>query len=142
MNIYISFVPLGTYRASFGYAQRAKNGERVSGDSFNVICANSSGAVMALSDGMGSGERAKEESLAVINMLEKFLHAGFPVENAVKLINSSLLLRGEKDSFATLDICDINLEDATLSFTKLGACTSYIKTADGTLQVKGENLPA
>jgi len=141
-NIYISFVPLGTYRASFGYAQRSKNGEKVSGDSFNVICANSSGAVMALSDGMGSGERAKEESMAVINMLEKFLHAGFQLENAVKLINSSLLLRGEKDSFATLDICDISLEDATLSFTKLGACTSYIKTADSTLQVKGESLPA
>ncbi len=141
-DIYISFAPQGTYKASFGYATRPKNGEKVSGDSFDVICTNSSGAVMALSDGMGSGEKAKEESQNVIDMLEKFLYAGFSTENAISLINSSLLLRGEKDSFATLDICDISLEDATLSFTKLGACTSYIKTNEGISLIKGESLPA
>ncbi len=141
-EVYMSFAPLGTYKASFGYATRAKHGEKVCGDSFNVICASSKSAVMALSDGMGSGKRAKEESRCVIDMLEKFLNAGFSCEEAVKLINSSLLLRGEKDSFATLDICDINLENATLSFTKLGACASYIKTKEGTIEVKGESLPA
>ncbi len=141
-EVYLSFAPLGTYKASFGYATRAKHGEKVCGDSFNVICASSKSAVMALSDGMGSGEKANNESRCVIEMLEKFLNAGFPCEEAVKLINSSLLLRGEKDSFATLDICDINLENATLSFTKLGACASYIKTSEGTIEVKGESLPA
>ncbi len=141
-DVYLSFAPLGTYKASFGYATRAKYGEKVSGDSFNVICANSTSAVMALSDGMGSGEQAKEESRFVIEMLEKFLNAGFDCEDAVRLINSSLLLRGEKDSFATLDICNINLENATLSFTKLGACASYIKTNEGTQEINGESLPA
>ena len=79
---------------------------------------------------------------AAIEMLEKFLHAGFDCENAVKLINSSLLLRGEKDTFATLDICDIDFDSATMNFTKLGAAGAYIKTKDKITHISGSSLPA
>lgn len=141
-EVVFSYAPYIGYNASFGYATRAKNGEKVCGDSFNVIYTNGSSIVMALSDGMGSGKKASEESKATIELLDKFLTAGFDCEKAVKLINSSLLLKGEKDTFATIDICDINFEAATLSFTKLGAADAYIKTKDKTVRVKGASLPA
>ena len=36
-----------------------------------------------LSDGMGSGERALQESGMLVEMLEELLGAGFPVETAL-----------------------------------------------------------
>ncbi len=141
-EVVLTIAPYIGYGASFGYATRAKSGEKVCGDSFNVIYTKNTNAVMALSDGMGSGQKASEESKAAIEMLEKFLHAGFDCENAVKLINSSLLLRGEKDTFATLDICDIDFDSATMNFTKLGAAGAYIKTNDKITHISGSSLPA
>ena len=44
---------------------------------------------MALSDGMGSGERAFRESTMVVEMLEELLNAGFPVKTAVQIMNTA-----------------------------------------------------
>lgn len=141
-EVTLAFCPHVGYSASFGYATRAKSGEQVCGDSFNVIYTDRNKMAMALSDGMGSGKTAQEESKTTITLLEKFLAAGFDCDMAVKLINSSLLLKGEKDTFATIDICDINLNDSTLTFTKLGAASAYIASGGKTLQIKGKSLPA
>ncbi len=130
------------YSASFGYATKAKVGEKINGDSFNVIYTDRSRMIMALSDGMGSGKVAAKESRLVISLLESFLQAGFDCDTAVGLINSSLLLKGARESFATLDICDINLPDATLTFTKLGATDAYIKTGSKTQRINAGSLPA
>ena len=43
-----------------------------------------------LSDGMGSGERALQESGMLVEMLEELLGAGFPVETALSMINTAL----------------------------------------------------
>ncbi|MBR2404687.1 MAG: SpoIIE family protein phosphatase [Clostridia bacterium] len=141
-DVVLTLAPSIGYSASFGYATRAKSGEKMCGDSFNVIYTNNTNAVMALSDGMGSGKKASEESRAAIEMLEKFLHSGFDCENAVRLINTSLLLRGKKDTFATLDICDIDFASSTIGFTKLGAAGAYIKTNNKITHISGSSLPA
>ncbi len=138
----LTFCPKGAYTASFGYATRAKSGQTVCGDSFNVIYTRRNKMVMALSDGMGSGKEARTESKTTINLLEKFLHAGFDCDTSVGLINSSLLLKGEKDSFATIDLCDIDLSSASLSFTKLGSANAYMKCGDKITVIRGESLPA
>lgn len=130
------------YSASFGYASRAKNGEKISGDSFDVVYTDRSKMVMVLSDGMGSGSDAAKESGTVVRMLKSFLHAGVECNTAINLINSSLLLKGNKESFATLDICEINLNDASAAFTKLGAAGAYIKTENKIRKISGKSLPA
>lgn len=137
-----NYCPAGTYSADFGYASKAKNGEKLSGDSFNVIFSDRKNVVMALSDGMGSGKSAAGESKTTIKLLEKFLSAGFDCDTAVKLINSSLLLKSSKDTFSTIDICSIDLYDSTLTFTKLGAGTSYIKCGNKITAVRARSLPA
>lgn len=141
-NTVLTFCPKGAYSASFGYATRAKSGQNVCGDSFNVIYTDRNKMVMALSDGMGSGKEAQSESKTTINLLEKFLRAGFDCDTSVGLINSSLLLKGEKDSFATIDLCDIDLSGATLSFTKLGSANAYMKCGGNVTVIRGESLPA
>ena len=42
---------------------------------------------VCLSDGMGSGNDARRESETVVDLMEKFMEAGFKKETAVKLMN-------------------------------------------------------
>ena len=44
---------------------------------------------MALSDGMGSGEKACRESTLVMELLEELLEAGFPAKAAIQMINTT-----------------------------------------------------
>ena len=140
-NYIFSFNPQSSYSASFGYATKAKTGEKVCGDSFNVIYTGKNRMVMVLSDGMGSGESAMSESKMTVELLEKFLGAGFDCETSVNLINSSLLMQGRKECFSTMDICDINLESASVEFIKLAASNTLMLCGNETKRIQGEGLP-
>jgi len=141
-NVVFVFYPQRSYSASFGYATMPKRGEKVCGDSFNVVYIQRDKMVMILSDGMGSGEEAAGQSRETVALMEKFLSCGFECELCTQLINSSLILKGEKESFSTLDLCTIDLSLSSLSFTKLGAATSYIKSDGKIICVKAKSLPA
>lgn len=136
------FYPARNLTASIGYASEAKNNEKVNGDSFSFFSADGQNLNIILSDGMGSGEKAKEQSQLATDLLEKFLRAGFKSDTAVSLINSSLLLRSSKDIFSTVDLCSLNLTSGEASFIKLGASSSYIKTGDKISTISGTSLPA
>lgn len=136
-----SFYPQSSYSANFGYASRARSGETVCGDSFDVIYTGRNKMVMVLSDGMGSGENAKNESRNAVRLLDKFLGAGFDCETGVSLINSTLLMNGTKECFATMDICDINLASGEICFIKLASSDSIIKYDGKIKRIKGDGLP-
>ena len=139
---YCTYIPSLHYSASFGYASRSKNGENISGDNFKIISNDGKSIHMILSDGMGSGTGAHAESHTAVSLMEKFIRAGFDSDTAVRLINSSLLLKSSRDTFSTIDLCTVNLSDASICFIKLGAAVSYIKTDDKITAIKGSSLPA
>ncbi|WP_313528235.1 SpoIIE family protein phosphatase [Anaerotignum sp.] len=99
-------------------------------------------ALMAVSDGMGQGSGAAEESRTAIELLEQFTEAGFERDLAVKMINSALLLRKGEETYATLDICAVDLFDGRAEFIKLGAVSSYISRGGRILTVTAHTLPA
>lgn len=99
-------------------------------------------ALMALSDGMGTGEKAAKESQTAIELLEQFTQAGFGRELAVKMINSALLLRRGEESYATLDICGVDLYNGKAEFIKLGASASYISRGGRVISLRSASLPA
>lgn len=106
---------------------------------FDTDCGN---ALMALSDGMGTGEKAARESHTAIELLEQFTQAGFGRELAVKMINSALLLRRGEESYATLDICGVDLYNGKAEFIKLGATASYISRGGRVISLRTASLPA
>ena len=112
-------------RVVTGAAQLAK--ERVSGDSFTVATLKEGKELLVLSDGMGVGKRAFMESRAVVNLLEELLTGGFAKEVALKTINSVLLLRSPSETFATVDLCMVDLYSAEADFVKIGSAPSFIK---------------
>lgn len=98
--------------------------------------------MLALSDGMGSGGKAKEESAASVELFEDFMEAGFERDMVLEQLNSLLLMKaGGEDIFATLDICNINLYDGSAEFVKIGGMPSYLITEEGVRMIGGGGLP-
>lgn len=138
----VSFIEDTKFQIITGMARTSKEGEIVSGDTFSFMNLESGEAVMILSDGMGTGERASEESELVIELLEQFLDAGFSEKSAIKLINSILVVNSDEQTVSTLDISSINLFTGVCNFIKIGASTTFIKRNGWIESIQSTNLPA
>ena len=97
--------------------------------------------LVALSDGMGSGQEARKASKTAINMLSRMLGSGFDKDTSLELINSSMYINGKEDSFATLDIAIFDLHRGNMEFMKNGACPTFIKNRREVNIVKSVSLP-
>lgn len=135
------FCKESAFKATFGYATKIKTGEKVSGDSFNVIYSGKNKMIMVLSDAMGSGEKAHIQSKNAVSLFEKFINSGFNTDLALKILNSSFILKNENESFSTIDLCDIDLENNTLKFSKNGGASAYIKSGGKVTKITSESLP-
>ena len=85
-----------------------KNGSIISGDTFIHTKLRDGKFMMALSDGMGSGEKAKKSSSTVIKMLERLLTTGFDKNVSIGLINSAVKLNSDEETYATIDLSVID----------------------------------
>jgi stage II sporulation protein E len=112
-----------------------------SGDSHMVRDLGEGRLLIALSDGMGSGEAAAEESRRVLRLLHSLMSAGIPRELALAAVNGVMLARGGEEMFATVDMLLIDLCAGRGEFTKLSACRSYILRDGRVSAVEGGRLP-
>lgn len=115
------------FRSVQGIERRKKDGAYVSGDNFSILELENGNFLMGLSDGMGSGSTACKESELVLDLVERFLEAGFSMETAIRMMNSAMVLKGEADLFSTVDLCNIDLYNGKASFFKIGAAASFLK---------------
>ena len=135
------FEEAAAYHVLTGAAKATRENEKVSGDTFSFLEKGNGGFIMALSDGMGSGEKAMADSEAVIDLLEKLLESGFSKETAAEMINGVLAARAEEENMSTLDICDVNLYTGCCELVKIGSSCTYIKRDRMVEQIEAENLP-
>jgi stage II sporulation protein E len=133
--------PAPLFSVTAGGAKQGRNASPISGDNYAVSELGEGRLALILSDGMGVGERAYEESAATINMLEKLLTAGFDAELSLRTVNSILLLRSEEESFATVDLVIFNLYRGEAVFIKGGSCSSLIKRGRQVTMVQTPSLP-
>lgn len=124
-----------------GSSKISKDDSEASGDCNLQIRLNDGKYVLAISDGMETGAKARENSKLVINRLKKLLQNGFEKEQSIKLVNSSLSLKTEKDEFSTLDMCVLDLYEGNMSLIKNGACNTYIKNRKNISVIKSEEMP-
>ncbi|GLO64288.1 MULTISPECIES: stage II sporulation protein E [Oceanobacillus] len=124
-----------------GAANAAKGGGLVSGDSFTTIELGAGKFAMAISDGMGNGKRAREESMETLRLLQQILQSGIKEKVAIKSINSILSLRTTEEMFATLDLAVIDLHDAYAQFVKIGSTPSFIRRGANMFKIEASNLP-
>ncbi|MGB8954712.1 MAG: stage II sporulation protein E, partial [Tumebacillaceae bacterium] len=129
------------YHIETGVASAAKDGRLMCGDSFTSLDVGNGKFAVAVSDGMGNGERAMQESSAAIRLLQQLLKAGFDEQLAIKTVNSVLLLRSKDEIFTTLDLALIDMFTAKAEFLKIGSAPSFIKRGSQVLSISGENVP-
>ncbi len=112
----------------------------VSGDSFTFgEMENTSFA--AISDGMGIGQKANDESAMAIELLEKMMGINVDREMALKTINSVIRTKSTDERFATLDIAFIDLFKGRLQLIKSGAVPTFIKRKDEIIMINSLSLP-
>lgn len=137
----LSFGSARQYTLDIGVAHAAKDGGLVSGDSYTMMELGEGKFAMAISDGMGNGLRAREESEETLRLLQQILQTGIPEHIAIKSINSILSLRTTDEIFATLDLAVIDMHSAAVRFLKIGSTPSFIKRGSEMLDVEASNLP-
>ena len=137
----LRFVRRARFFADTGVSCRSGVAGQVCGDSHLVRTLGSSKLLLMLSDGMGSGEAAAEESRQTLNLLWHFLDAGISRDLALETVNQQMLMRTGEDIFATLDLCVIDLNTGVAEFTKLAACRTLILRDGELLPVEGGQLP-
>lgn len=137
----LSFISGDKYVMAIGSGETIKSKSQVSGDSILNIRLKDGKYLVAISDGMGSGQEAKKSSTQALRMLENLLLSGFDKNISLELINTSLINQNS-EVFSTLDIAIIDLYKGTIEFIKSGACPTYIKNKKKVQIIKSNTLPA
>ncbi len=139
---YFKYISKNKYKLQIGLAKATKEGSPVSGDTTLKMKLQDGKQLIAISDGMGSGPNARKSSKIAIQMLKRLLISGFNKETSLDMINSSMCLNAEDDSYATLDIAIFDLYEGNVEFIKNGASPTYIKDRRHVDIIKNITLPA
>ncbi len=137
----VRFGSAKAYEIDAGVATVARDGELLSGDSYYTAELGNGKFAVALSDGMGNGERARFESSTALTILEQLLQSGMDELTAIKSLNSILLLRSSEEMYATVDMALIDLYTAKTTFVKIGSTPSFIKRDQHVITISANNLP-
>lgn len=138
---YYFFVEEPVFMVMPGYARAIRENESVSGDNYALIESVKGQMTVLLSDGMGSGEKACEDSETVLDLMEKMLEAGYDVDTAMSLVNSTLAVSEARYNMSTLDVCNIDLYSGMCRFRKMGAAATFLKSNAYVEQIQINSLP-
>lgn len=124
-----------------GAAARSRSGEEVAGDSYLSRALAGGRHVLALSDGMGSGVSARQESHAALSLLAESLRSGYTRAQALDVVNALMLMCTGREMYATMDLCVCDLHSGETAFEKLGACVSYVVREGEVRAIGADTLP-
>lgn len=128
------------FDAAFGVASAKKEGETASGDTHSVIKIDERKFMVALSDGMGSGEYARQISESTISLLESFYRAKMPSELVLSTVNK-LLTFNKEERFACVDIAVIDLDSGLADIVKIGSPLGFILSGNTVKVLETHSLP-
>lgn len=135
------FVTRPKISCTYGVSKMLQQKQTISGDSFGTKRLENGTFVMALSDGMGSGTRAHEESDTVVNLFLQFMEAGFLADMALRLMNAAMIFGADAERFSTLDACIIDEYTGIVDFYKVGAHVSFVRHKRRTEVIEASSLP-
>lgn len=128
------------FDAAFGIASCPKNGESASGDTHSVMKIDERRFLVALSDGMGSGEEARSVSDRALTLLESFYKAKMPSDTVLDTVNKLIAFSSE-EKFSCLDLAAVNLDTGNADIVKIGSPAGYLLSGDELRVLEGESLP-
>ncbi len=128
------------YDAAFGIAACPKSGETASGDTHSVLKIDERRFLVALSDGMGSGEGARAVSDRTLSLLESCYKAKMPSGTVLSTVNRLIALSGE-ETFSCLDVASVDLDTGDADIVKIGSPMGFLLSGEELRILEGESLP-
>ena len=138
LNVLLTVKP--RYSVVFGVSSVPKDGNEISGDTHTVLQTDNGKCIVALCDGMGSGELAEQMSATSISLVESFYRAGFDNDVILSCVNK-LLVGSGNEIFCAVDITVLDLYNGLADFIKLGASVVLVKNEGKVEIVSGSSLP-
>lgn len=126
--------------AVFGVSKITKQNSTASGDCHSLVKIDEGNFLVALSDGMGSGEIAEKTSETALNLIESLYKSGLETEFILSLVNK-LLAVSIDDNFSAVDVALVNLRDGDTAFIKIGAPYGFVVSDTGIRFIEGSSLP-
>lgn len=136
----LNFLSDDKFVMAIGTGEATKSKSELSGDAMLNVRLKDGKCLVAISDGMGTGTKARQSSTQALKMLENLLLSGFDKNISLDLINTSLINQ-DPDIFATLDIAIVDLYAGNIEFIKSGACPTYVKNNKKVQIIKSNSLP-
>lgn len=137
----VSLCELPLFDLEIGSAQHVCNNGELCGDCLNYFNNGEGSTVAIISDGMGTGGRAAVDSNMAVSIMTKLCKAGLSYDCSLSVVNSSLMIKSEEESLATLDMLDFNLFTGRARLMKAGACTTFIKKSTKLMKKDLPSLP-
>lgn len=130
----------GNFDLVFGCSSVSKKGDMKCGDAHSVVKLGGGKYMVALCDGIGSGEKAHKISNLSITLIENFYKAGFENDTILSSINKLLSLNNE-ENFSSVDLCVLDFNKNIADFIKLGATYGFIKNSKRVDVIESSGLP-
>ncbi len=96
---------------------------------------------LGISDGMGNGIEANEESQFTLEALFSTIKTGMDIQEGIAITNSLLKLKNHYDTYTTIDLIEINKNNLIAKFYKAGSFLSIIKRGDELIVIENYALP-
>ncbi len=129
------------YKVECVYHQISSGENEICGDCFDSFFDGRGNFISLLSDGMGTGSRAAIDGAMTASLLSRLIVSGFSFSCALRLVNSALLVKGNEESLATIDILKINLYSGKSAFYKAGATVSLLYRNGKVSEIKKSAMP-
>lgn len=103
-----------------------KHNNSISGDNYLIKKSYDSRTIFALSDGMGSGIDAYNSSKEILSILSNMLNYHFSTKTMLNFLSYIYEIKGNYESYATLDLLEINEVTKAASLFKLGSASTFL----------------
>lgn len=135
-----TYIVKPSFSISTAVAGAIKHNKKMSGDHAVYALINRETYAIILCDGMGSGEKARNESKLCATLLMNLLEAGLEAQSAINILNS-MLISSFSDTLAAIDLCLISLVDGSAKIYKCGGAGTYTKTQNNVSVIDSSTLP-
>ncbi|WP_028042992.1 PP2C family serine/threonine-protein phosphatase [Candidatus Stoquefichus massiliensis] len=127
------------YYVQYGISQCSKDSVAC-GDSYTVFAMDEN-QYFGLSDGMGQGQKASEDSSLTLDVMKQLIVNGISLKDTIQSVNALLKIKNRNDMFTTVDMIQVNLVGGNTTMIKYGACPTYILRDKEVIEIKSESLP-
>lgn len=127
------------FEVVYGFQQVSKDHQHC-GDAY-LTFQHHANTIFALSDGMGYGKKAEEESNLTLDVFSRLLKSGIALDDCVQTVNALLRVKNRMEMFTTLDLVMIDTNKGDARFIKNGAMPSYIYRKGELIKVEPKALP-